>query len=148
MGDNMKEWQTQIFYIPGEHMNTIKNSKFLDIFIEKDVEVLFFDHPIDEYMVQHAPEYEGKTFQAITKAGVKLEDEDEDMIKRREKVYQDKYKNLTKFLKDTYGMAVTRVEISKRLGDAPAIIPQSNMVTLLIWNELLKLKLKLRVLVN
>jgi len=120
--DNMKEWQTQIFYIPGEDMKSIKNSKFLDAFFERDVEVLFFDHPIDEYMINGAPEYAGKKFQAITKSGVSLKDEDQDMTKRRGKVYTDKFKNLTKFLKSTFGMSISRVEISKRLGEAPAII--------------------------
>jgi len=120
--DNMKEWQTQIFYLPGENMKSILSSEFLDAFIEKDVEVLYFDHPIDEYLTQHAPEFAGKTFQAITKAGVKLDDEDADMVKRREKVYKDKFQNLTKFLKDLYGMSIARVAISKRLGDAAAVI--------------------------
>jgi len=120
--DNMKEWQDQIYYIPGENLKAIKASKFLDAFLEKDVEVLFFDHPIDEYMTAHATEFAGKKFQAITKSGVKLEDEDQDMVKRREKVYKDQYKNLTKFLKDTFGSVITPIEISKRLGDAPAII--------------------------
>ena len=120
--DNMKEWQTQIFYLPGENMKSILSSEFLDAFIEKDVEVLYFDHPIDEYLTQHAPEFAGKTFQAITKAGVKLDDEDADMVKRREKVYKDKFQHLTKFLKDLYGMSIARVAISKRLGDAAAVI--------------------------
>merc|ERR1719296_700920 len=120
--DNMKEWQAQIFYLPGENMKSILSSEFLDAFIEKDVEVLYFDHPIDEYLTQHAPEFAGKTFQAITKAGVKLDDEDADMVKRREKVYKDKFQNLTKFLKDLFGMSIARVAISKRLGDAAAVI--------------------------
>merc|ERR1719296_369663 len=120
--DNMKEWQTQIFYMPGDDLKAIKKSKFLKTFKEKDVEVLYFDHPIDEYMTNHAPEFAGKTFQAITKAGVKLDDEDADMVKRREKVYKDKFQNLTKFLKDLFGMSIARVAISKRLGDAAAVI--------------------------
>merc|ERR1712232_966235 len=120
--DNMKDWQTQIFYLPGENMKAILSSEFLDTFLEKDIEVLYFYHPIDEYMTNHAPEFAGKSFQAITKAGVKLEDEDADMVKRREKVYKDKFQHLTKFLKDLFGMSIARVAISKRLGDAAAVI--------------------------
>merc|ERR1712125_224147 len=52
----------------------------------------------------------------------KFSDEDEDMAKRRAKVYSEKFKPLTKFLKKLYGSDVSRVSISKRLGRAPAIV--------------------------
>ena len=44
-------------------------------------------------------EFQGNTFQPINKARVKLEDEDEDLAKRREKVCKYKFKLATKFLK-------------------------------------------------
>ena len=111
--DNIKEWQIQIFYLPGENMKSILSSEFLDTFLEKNIEVLYFDYHIDEYMINHAPEFAGKTFQAITKAGVKLEDKDKDMVKWREKVYKDQFKYLSKFLKDLFRMSIARVTISK-----------------------------------
>jgi len=120
--DNMKEWQTQIFYMPGDDLKAIKKSKFLKTFKEKDIEVLYFDHPIDEYLTNHAPEFQGKSFQSITKAGIKLEDEDKELVKRREKVYKAKFKPATKFFKDIFGASLTRVAVSKRCGDAPALL--------------------------
>jgi len=120
--DNMKEWQTQIFYMPGDDLKAIKKSKFLGTFLDKGIEVLYFDHPIDEYLTNHATEFQGKSFQSITKAGIKLEDEDKDLVKRREKVYKAKFKPATKFLKDIFGESVSRILISKRCGDAPALL--------------------------
>ena len=73
-------------------------------------------------MTNHARDFSGKTFQAITKAGVGLEDEEADVAIRREKVCKDKFQNLTKFLKDSFGMSIARVDMFKRLGDAAAII--------------------------
>merc|ERR1719410_2487649 len=120
--DRMKDWQDQIYFIPGETIAACDDSEFMDAFKSKGVEVLYFDHPIDDYFTAHAPEFGGKRFQSITKAGVKFKDEDEDLIKRRSKAYEKKYKPLTKFLKDTFGDAISKVQISKRLGDAPAML--------------------------
>jgi len=120
--DNMPEWQTQIYYLPGNDIKAIKKSEFLSTFIDKDIEVLYFDHPIDEYLTNHATEFSGISFQSITKAGVKLEDEDKDLIKRREQVYKAKFKPVNKFFKAIFGEALTRVTVSKRCGDAAALL--------------------------
>jgi len=122
----MKEWQTEIFFFPGENVKEMEHSQFMDRFKEKDVEVIYFTDPVDEYMVQSLPSYEGKRFQAITKEGVSFKDEDDNLVKRREKAYKEKFKPLTKFLKNTYGDSVTRVVVSKRLGKAPAVISSAD----------------------
>lgn len=62
-------------------MKSILISKFLNTFLKKDIEVLYFDYPIDEYIVNDISEFIAKKFQAITKAGVELKDEDKDMVK-------------------------------------------------------------------
>jgi heat shock protein beta len=116
------EWQDQIYYIPGDNIDQIDQSSFLDKFKSKDVEVLYLNHPIDEYMISNAPEYSGKKFQSITKTGVKIKDEDEDLIKRREKAYEKKFKVLTTYLKKLFGDNIFKVQVSKRLEDAPAMI--------------------------
>jgi heat shock protein beta len=123
--DRMKDWQKEIYVFPGENMNQVKNSSFMDAFYDKDIEVLFLTDAIDEYWVQHAREFDGKKYRDITKEGVKFSDEDEDLAKRRNKVYTDKFKPLTKYLKKLFGGDVMKVTISKRLGKAPAIVSAS-----------------------
>jgi len=120
--DNMKEWQKEIYVFPGESIDILKESSFMDAFLERDVEVLYLTDAIDEYFIGNVREFDGKKFRDITKEGVKFSDEDEDMAKRRAKVYSEKFKPLTKFLKKLYGSDVSRVSISKRLGRAPAIV--------------------------
>jgi len=122
----MSDKQDEIFFFPGENIEEMKTSHFMDVFNKKDIEVLFFDDPVDEYLVQHMSSFDGKKFQAITKEGVKFKDEDEDFQRRREKVYKEKFRPLTKFLKKTYGSQVSRVVISKRLGDAPAVVSSAD----------------------
>lgn len=118
----MKEWQKEIYFFPGENLKSLKSSPFMQVFNEKDIEVLYFIDAADEYMVNHLFNYDGKTFRSITKEGIKFEDEDENLVKRREKAYQAKFLPLTKFLKKTLGSVVTQVVVSKRCGEAPAVV--------------------------
>mmetsp|Transcript_4891 Transcript_4891/g.10794 ORF Transcript_4891/g.10794 Transcript_4891/m.10794 type:complete len:819 (+) Transcript_4891:145-2601(+) len=121
----MNDWQKEIYIYPGESIKQLKESSFMDAFIDRDVEVLFLTDAIDEYYVANVREFDGKKFRDITKEGVKFSDEDEDLAKRRNKVYTEKFRPLTKYLKKLYGTDVQRVTISKRLGKAPAIISSS-----------------------
>ena len=123
--DRMKDWQKDIYVFPGESMKQLKESSFMDAFVDRDVEVLYLTDAIDEYYLGQVREFSGHKYRDITKEGVKFSDEDEDLAKRRAKVYADKFKPLTKFLKKLYGSDVSRVSISKRLGRAPAIVSSS-----------------------
>jgi len=121
----MKDWQKEIYVFTGESIKTLKESSFMDAFLDRDVEVIYLTDAIDEYYISNAREFDGKKFRDITKEGVKFSDEDENLAKRRSKVYSETFKPLTKFLKKLYGSDVSRVSISKRLGRAPAILSSS-----------------------
>ena len=68
----------------------------MEKFLSKDIKVLYFTEPVDEYMVGHLREFDDKKLVAITKENIKFKDEDADMKKRREKVYKAQFKPLTK----------------------------------------------------
>lgn len=120
--ENMKEWQDEIYFVAGSGMDTVKKSSFLETFKEKDVEVLFFTDPIDEYLAQTVQKFDGKRLRDISGENIKLKDEtDEDLVTRREKYYKEKFKPLTKWLKKLYGSSVMRVAVSNRLVSAPAL---------------------------
>lgn len=125
--DNMKEWQDEIYVLGGTTIEELKKSPFLTLFREKDVEVIFFTDPVDEYLVQHVRDFDGKKFVQASSENVKFKDEDEDLIKRREKAYKEKFKPLTKWLRKLYHGSVLRVQVAKRsLGDVPAIVTSSD----------------------
>jgi len=123
--DRMKDWQKEIYVFPGESVKMLKESSFMDAFLDRDVEVIYLTDAIDEYYLGNVREFDGHKFRDITKEGVKFGDEEEDLAKRRAKVYTEKFKPLTKYLKKLYGSDVSRVSISKRLGRAPAIVSSS-----------------------
>lgn len=125
--DNMKEWQKEIYVLGCANSAECAASPFLQAFREKDAEVLFLTDAIDEYMVRQVRDFGGKKLVQISSENVKLNDEDEDLIKRREKVYQKQYKALTKWLRKLYHGTVLRVQVAKRnLGSVPAIVSSSD----------------------
>jgi len=120
--EGMKDWQKEIYYIAGQKQEELEKSPFMEKFNEKDVEVIYFTEPADEYMVTHLREYDGKRFTTITHDNIEFHDEDPDLKKRRAEAYNDKFQPLVKFMKKFYGRAVTNVKISNRLGQSPAIV--------------------------
>ena len=122
----MKEWQKDIYVLGCQSTEECANSPFLETFTDKDVEVLFLTDPMDEYLAREVRDFDSKKLVQISSENVKLHDEDEDLIKRREKVYQKQYKPLTKWLRKLYKGSVMRVQIAKRaLGSIPAVVTSS-----------------------
>lgn len=123
--ENKKDWQKDIYFIAGESEDSVLKSPFLAQAARKDAEVLFLTDPIDEYVMQHLADYDGHKLQSLTKEGVKFGDEDEDMAKKRSKVYKETFKPVTKFFKDVLGTKIAKVVVSERAVGEPAIIVAS-----------------------
>jgi heat shock protein 90kDa beta len=124
---NMKDWQKDIYVLGCMDVESCSSSPFLQTFREKDLEVIYLTDAIDEYMVKNVREFDKKKLVQISSENVKLNDEDEDLIKRREKVYNEKFKPLTKWLRSLYHGTVLRVQVAKRpLGSVPAIVTSSD----------------------
>ncbi|KAF0690877.1 Aste57867_17786 [Aphanomyces stellatus] len=121
----MKEWQDQIYYIAGESVENVEKSPFLETCKAKGVEVLYLVDPLDEYVMQHIPDFDGKKMQSITKEGLKFADEDEKTIERRRKLYAEQYDGLLSGLKRVYGTKVSKIVISKTAVDSPAVMVTS-----------------------
>lgn len=120
--DSFEDWQDEFYFIAGEKEAELRKSVFLQKFNKKGVEVIVSSEPIDEYLFNNLSDFEGKRFKNISKEGIKFKDEDADTVKRRSKAYRKKFQPLTKFLKEIYGDVVSRVGISERLEDYPAIV--------------------------
>jgi heat shock protein 90kDa beta len=119
---DMKEWQTNIYYIAGESMEALESSPFLEKLKKKGLEVLYLIDPIDEYAMQQIMEFDGKRMMSVTKEGLKFGDEDEDLVAAREKAYKAKFLPLTTYLKDIYDKKINKVVVSSRVETSPVVI--------------------------
>jgi len=62
--------QEEIYYILGNNLETLKNIPHLEIFHEKGIEVLLLTDRIDEWLLSHLTEFEGKKLKAITSTDI------------------------------------------------------------------------------
>jgi heat shock protein beta len=123
--ENKPEWQKDIYFIAAESQEVCEKSPFMEMARRKDVEVLFLFDPVDEYTVQSLGDFDGLKLQSLTKEGLKFGDEDEDTLKKRSKLYREKFRPLTKYMKELYDGKVNKVTVSQRVESSPAIIVTS-----------------------
>ena len=122
--ERMKEWQKQIYYVSADTLEKAQSSMFLEPFKNRDVEVLFFTEPIDEYVAQNLREFNGKSLQDITKEGVEFGD-DKERAKKVQKEYESRFEVFTSWMKELLGDKVEKVEVSTKLESVPAVLATS-----------------------
>jgi len=118
----MKPEQEKIYYVIADSWKAAKNSPHLEIFRKKDVEVLLLSDRIDEWLMSHLHEYDGKSFQDISRGSLdlgKLEDEKE---KEEQQKTEEKLKPLTDRLSKALAERVDSVRVTHRLTDSPACL--------------------------
>ncbi|PAU89059.1 molecular chaperone HtpG [Pseudomonas sp. WN033] len=119
--ERMSEGQDKIYYLTGERYSQVKNSPHLEIFRKKNIEVLLLTDRIDEWLMSHLSEYQGKQFVDIARGDLdlgKLEEEDKQAQEEVAKAKED----LLKRIKDVLGEDVDAVKVSHRLTDSPAVL--------------------------
>lgn len=127
--ERMKEGQQKIYYIVADGFNAAKNSPHLEIFRKKGIEVLLLHDRIDEWLMSHLSEFDGKSFADVAKGELDLGDvEDEEEKKAQEETAKSK-QDLVKRVKDALGEGVQEVKVTHRLTDSPAcvVLPEHEM---------------------
>ena len=121
----MKPWQKQIYYLAGDSQEALEKSPFLERLLAKEVEVVYFTEPIDEYLMQSLTEFEDHKFQNAQKDDLKLGDEDEE-DKKSAKALKAKFKTLTSWWKALLPAAdIESVKLSNRLSTTPCVVVSS-----------------------
>ncbi|MEQ5392772.1 molecular chaperone HtpG [Proteus sp. fly-1013] len=121
----MVEGQEKIYYITADSYAAAKNSPHLELFRKKGIEVLLLSDRIDEWMMNYLTEFDGKSFQSVSKADESL-DKLADEEKQAEQEKTDK--QLAPFverIKTLLGDKVKDVKLTHRLTDTPAIVTTS-----------------------
>ncbi len=118
----MKDGQDKIYYISADSFAAAKNSPHLEIFRKKGLEVLLLTDRVDEWLMSHLTEFDGKHFQSVAKGALDLDKIASEEEKQEQKQAEDQYKNLLTRVKDVLGDKVKEVRISSRLTDSPACL--------------------------
>ncbi|GAA5176237.1 molecular chaperone HtpG [Modicisalibacter zincidurans] len=118
----MKEGQQKIYYIVADSFNAAKSSPHLEIFRKKGVEVVLLHDRIDEWLVSHLTEYDGKSLADVAKGNLDLgEIEGEEEKQAQEETAKAK-EDLVKRVQAALGEHVQEVRVTHRLTDSPACV--------------------------
>ncbi len=118
----MKDGQEAIYVITADSLAAAQSSPQLEIFRKKGIEVLLLTDRVDEWMLGHLHEFDGKPLQSVAKGAVdlgKLQDEAE---KKALEEAAEAFKPLLDKLKDSLKDRVKDVRITTRLVDSPACV--------------------------
>lgn len=118
----MKEGQEKIYFLTADSFTAAKNSPHLEQFRAKGLEVILMHDRIDEWLMSQLPEFDGKQFQAITKADLDLSKFENEEDKEKQKEAEEEFKSVVERTKGYLGARVKDVRTTFKLHDTPAVV--------------------------
>jgi molecular chaperone HtpG len=127
----MKDGQDAIYYITADTLAAAQGSPQLEVFRKKGIEVLLLTDRVDEWMLTHLYEVEGKSLASVSKGAVdlgKLQDEAE---KKAAEEAAEGFKPTLEKLKAALKERAKDVRVTSRLVDSPAcvVVDEGDMST-------------------
>jgi molecular chaperone HtpG len=115
----MPDNQEKIYYIVADNYTAAKNSPHLEVFKKKGIEVLLLSDRVDEWLVSHLTEVDGKKLQSVARGTLDIdEEEDKKELAEIEKTFTSVIEHAAKVLGDK----VKEVRLSQRLTDSPSCL--------------------------
>lgn len=114
--------QKNIYFVAAETIQTAKNSPHLEVFRKKSIEVLLLHERVDEWLMSHLMEYDGKSFQDVAKGSLDLGDLDDNTSKEEKEKQEEEFKGLIERVKEILGDDIEDVRITNRLTESPACL--------------------------
>jgi molecular chaperone HtpG len=123
----MSPEQKEIYYINGPSRAAIEAGPYVEMFRKKEIEILYTLEPIDDFVLSHLGEFDGKKLVSADRADLSLaKDEEDNTVAADEKsggqLDSDALGKLTEWMTKVLESSLSAVVVSKRLVDAPAMI--------------------------
>ena len=119
----MKEGQEEIYYLIADTFTAAKNSPLLEVFRKKGIEVLLLSDRVDEWLVSHLQEFDGKKMKSVSQGEVdlgKLEDDPE--AKEKQKQDEKDFADVVAAIKKVLADDVSDVRVTHRLTSSPCCV--------------------------
>lgn len=117
----VQEGQTNIYYITGDDVPTLRNNPQLEAFKAKGIEVLLLVDPIDEFWVQVLTNYKGYPIKHVSQADMDLK-----MERDTPRADEGSLKKLTDFMSDLFKDEVGKVVPTEKLTSSPVSLTVEN----------------------
>ena len=114
---NMKPDQEFIYYLTGDNLTAMLNSPHLEALKEKDYEVLLMTDPVDEFVIQAMPEYDGKKLKSAEKGDLGLDSVDDEKKAKYESLFEKIKAHLEEQVKDVKPSSHLKESVACLSGD-------------------------------
>lgn len=119
--ERMGEGQDAIWYVVAENHATAKNSPHLEVFRKRGIEVLLLSDRIDEWLMGHLMEFDGKPLKDVTRGNLEFEGdgaEDKEALEAATKAHE----GLMERMKSVLAERVAEIRPTLRLTESPACL--------------------------
>ena len=121
----MRKGQEKIYYVAADSFETAQSSPNLEVFKDRNFEVLLLIDRVDEWLMMHLTEFNNIKFQSVTKGGVNF-DKSSDISDKKNaldyKELENNYQPILLKIKKLFEQRVKNVRLTKRLTSSPACI--------------------------
>jgi TNF receptor-associated protein 1 len=116
-----KDGQDKIYYLTGSDRASVEAGPYLEALKSRGLEVVYFLDTIDEYLIQHLNEFDGKKLVSAASADLELENDDS-IVLEGEPLPDDQMEKLCEFLKVELDDRIEKVASGNRLVSSPAAV--------------------------
>jgi molecular chaperone HtpG len=116
-----KEGQDKIYYLTGTDRASVEAGPYLEALKSRGLEVVYFLDNVDEYLLQHLRDFDGKELVSAASAELELPDDD-GIVLEGEPLAESEMEALCEYLKSELGEQVDKVAAGKRLVSSPAAV--------------------------
>ena len=118
----MKDGQDKIYYIAAESFAAAQSSPHLEIFRKTGIEVLLMHDRVDEWVVSHLTEFDGRSLQSVSQGDLDVGTLGEVTDPQKQQHSETEYSPLLERMQTALDPRTERVRLTSRLTDSPACL--------------------------
>jgi molecular chaperone HtpG len=118
----MQPGQDRIYYVIADNPAAARGSPYIETLRARGIEVLLLSDRVDEWMMGHVREFEGKRFKDVARGDLELGELAGETAKQAAEQALKENEGLLRRVKDALGERVDEVRVSTRLADSPACL--------------------------
>ena len=118
----MKPEQKEIYFVIADNFAAAKSSPHLEILRSKGLEVLLLSDRVDEWLVDHLREFDGKQLRNVARGELDIDAIQTEEEKQQRETLSKEHASLVERMKKSLQERVSDVRVTNRLADSPAVL--------------------------
>lgn len=118
----MKSGQDKIYYVIADSFSAARSSPHLEVLRQKGIEVLLLSERVDEWLMDHLREFDGKQLRNVARGDLDLSAIEGGEDKQDRETLAKDNAELTERIQNLLKEQVSAVRVTTRLSDSPAVL--------------------------